>query len=287
MKRLRRGVCVGAALTLLALGIPMHGAGAAPDRLPIPRDVAASDEAGPDLDPQSARKAATEPTGRPASPGAMSAGRLQCGEKITRNTTLTADVGPCAGTGIIIGADNITLNLNGHTVFGTPGPSACTPEACGNQAGIRLPNKSGVTVTGQPGASGRKGTVTGFDAGVVVNGGSGNTVEHLIVSDNVGPADFQEGPGTPAATLGDGIVILNSARNTIRNNIVSRNGHFDGIGVLGIGSNANTIEDNIVEDSVGIKHPTLTGHGVIVNSFLISPTSGAASRSMITRFSEM
>ncbi len=32
---------------------------------------------------------------------------------ITANVTLDADVGPCTGPGLIVGADNITLNLGG------------------------------------------------------------------------------------------------------------------------------------------------------------------------------
>ncbi len=39
---------------------------------------------------------------------------------------------------IIVGADNITLNLNGHTISGTPGPGD------GNAAGVRVPNRTGV-----------------------------------------------------------------------------------------------------------------------------------------------
>jgi parallel beta-helix repeat protein len=201
----------------------------------------------------------------------MRSGRLKCGDVITRTTTLTADVGPCAGTaGIIIGADKIMLNLNGHTVFGVPGSGA------GNDGGIRLPNRSGVTITGQPGNSGRMGTVTGFDAGVVVNGGSGNTIENLNVRDNVGPLDSN-------ATLGDGIVLFHSSDNRIIGNVVTRNGRFDGIGVLGLGADNNEIRGNTVEDNVGISEAesppvagiphyiNAPGHGIVVNHFLDQP----------------
>lgn len=188
---------------------------------------------------------------------------MKCGQTITRSTTLTADVGPCEGDGIVIGADNIRLNLNGHTISGTHGPGS------GNQAGIRLPFRSGVTVTGHPGRSGKTGTVTGFDAGVVVNGGSGNTIEDLTVRDNIGPDD------TVNATLGDGIVLFHSGSNRIINNVVSHNGRFDGIGVLGVDSNDNLIEGNTVEETVGLppgpgaeSSVSGEGTGIIINAFL-------------------
>jgi hypothetical protein len=51
-------------------------------------------------------------------PGAASTQPLTCGQTITRDTTLHADLGPCPGDGLVIGADNVTLDLNGHSVTG-------------------------------------------------------------------------------------------------------------------------------------------------------------------------
>jgi parallel beta-helix repeat protein len=44
------------------------------------------------------------------------AAQLQCGSTITKSTTLTKDITNCPGVGLRIGADDITLDLNGHTV---------------------------------------------------------------------------------------------------------------------------------------------------------------------------
>lgn len=193
-----------------------------------------------------------------AAPPPQAAARVTCGQTITKNTTLVADVGPCAGNGIVIGADNITLNLNGHTISGAPGTGD------GTAAGVRLPNRSGVKVTGLPGASGKKGTITGFDAGVFINSGSGNTIENLAVIDNVGPAQA-------GALLGDGIVSFYSANNRILNNLVARNGQYDGIGVFGEGSDDNLIQGNTVEDTVGVfdrSNPSFQGNGIQIVHFL-------------------
>ncbi len=255
VRRRRRGIAIGGALLLL--GTPAAGATAAPDN-PLTTGAQADDQRADEAQ-ERPRKKPVEPKGNPASPAAMRAGRLSCGDVITKSTTLVADIGPCPADGIIIGADNITLNLNGHTISGTPGVGD------GSAAGIRLPNRSGVTVTGLPGASGKKGNVTGFDGGVFINGGSGNTIENLNVRDNVGPAARD-------AELGDGIVLFKSASNRIVNNVVSNNGHYDGIGVLGLGSSFNVLEGNIVEGTVGIAFDrSLPGSGVIISHFLDQP----------------
>ena len=204
--------------------------------------------------------------------GTASATHIGCGTTITASTTLHSDIGPCSGDGIIIGANNITLNLNGHEIFGTPGPGD------GNQAGIRLPFRSGVTITSGRGPQ-PTGAVRDFDAGVFINGGSKNNVGNLIVRDNVGPL-------TSESLLGDGIILFHSAMNRIINNTVLRNGYFDGIGVLGLGSNDNIIRGNTVEENMGISEeesPELSpdqnvphyinapGHGIIVSHFLDQP----------------
>ncbi|HXV60170.1 MAG TPA: hypothetical protein VEK15_05715, partial [Vicinamibacteria bacterium] len=42
---------------------------------------------------------------------------VQCGDIITRSVKLSADL-TCDGQGLIIGADDVTLDLNGHTITG-------------------------------------------------------------------------------------------------------------------------------------------------------------------------
>ncbi len=185
---------------------------------------------------------------------------VACGQTITKDTTLTADVGPCDGDGIIIGADNIRLNLNGRRVLGNTDQGAS-----GEFAGIRLAGRTGVTVTGHPGKSRKTGTVSGFEAGVVIDGGSANTVENLTARDNIGRDDAFN------AELGDGIIIFDSPSNRILNNIVVHNGIFDGIGVLGQDSDNTTIQGNTVDDTVGPRPEATSsvggpaGQGIIVN----------------------
>jgi parallel beta-helix repeat protein len=51
-------------------------------------------------------------------PGAASAQPLACGQTITKDTTLHGDLGPCPGDGLVIGATNVKLDLNGHVIIG-------------------------------------------------------------------------------------------------------------------------------------------------------------------------
>jgi len=131
---------------------------------------------------------------------------LSCGQTITADTTLENDIGPCPNFGIIVGADGVTLNLNGHTVTGTP--------AAGDKAGVFLLNRTGVTVS--------NGTVTAFDIGVAIDGGSGNTVTGVSARDNIG--------GT-GGIGGDGIAILSSRNNRILDNQTINNAPYSGIGL--------------------------------------------------------
>lgn len=43
---------------------------------------------------------------------------IGCGATITTNTTLSADIGPCSGNGLSLGASNIVLDCAGHTIIG-------------------------------------------------------------------------------------------------------------------------------------------------------------------------
>jgi hypothetical protein len=85
----------------------------------------------------------------------------RCGDTITQDTRLTSDLTNCPGDGLVMGADDIRLDLNGHEIAGAPhagllcfsgGPP---PGPC---FGVRTNGHSGLTIT--------HGTVTNFDTDV-------------------------------------------------------------------------------------------------------------------------
>lgn len=156
-----------------------------------------------------------------AAGGPAYAAHVSCGQTILVSTVLDSNVGPCTGTGLIVAASNITLDLNGFTVSGGP--------AGEGGPGIQVSGRTGVTV--------KNGTVSQFDAGVAIEGGSGNTVTGMRILDN--RSNFGD--------YGDGIAVFNSNSNSITNNQVRNNGPYDGIGL--IRSSFNVIDSNQITDN--------------------------------------
>lgn len=152
-----------------------------------------------------------------------SASQVACGDVITEDTTLDADLGPCPGDGLVVRADDVTLDLGGHRIFAANG--------AGDHAGIRLGRVSGVTV--------QNGTVEGFDAGIAIFAGSANTVRDMTVQNNVNDQV------SPPCDLGDGIAILNSSDNQIVDNRIVGNGPYGGVSVIE-DSDRNVISGNVV-----------------------------------------
>lgn len=130
--------------------------------------------------------------------------------------------------GLIIGADNVTLNLNGHSVIGASVANG------GDEAGILIDGVDGATITDNSQPKGN--AVTGFDAGVaIVNGAANNTVENLTIVGNVGlDGDY-----------GEGVHVNGSSANIIQNNKLSENGPYAGIS-LSNNSDGNTVQGNTI-----------------------------------------
>src|SRR5829696_1302233 len=80
-------------------------------------------------------------------PGPAFASHVSCGDTITADTTLDSDLVDCPDNGIVIGADDITLDLNGHVIDsdGTPF-SGCHPrrEVC--DVGVVNDDHDGITI---------------------------------------------------------------------------------------------------------------------------------------------
>jgi parallel beta-helix repeat protein len=145
------------------------------------------------------------------------------GQEIKANTTLDGDLSGSGGPALIITADNVVLDLGGHTITGK-GSAAAFP-------GIVLRNVKGVTV--------RKGTVKGFGAGVSIDRGSKNLIENMTCQDNIGSTE---------GDFGDGITLKDSNSNIIRGNTLRENGPFSGISLVGACAK-NEIRDNLITDN--------------------------------------
>ena len=74
------------------------------------------------------------------------ASHVRCGDTITTDTRLDSDLINCPNNGIVIGADGVTLDLNGHTIDGTGTPFAGCAQRETCDSGVVAEGHDGVTV---------------------------------------------------------------------------------------------------------------------------------------------
>jgi parallel beta-helix repeat protein len=137
------------------------------------------------------------------------ASHVKCGDVITEDTKLDTDLIDCPGDGVVIGADGITLDLNGHTIATAfPGFGSGVANYAGHHA---------VAVEG--------GVIERFEVAVFLRGAKGNRLRELSLASN-----------------DNGIRLRASAGNRIERNSVS-GGAF---GMVLSDSDSNRIEKNSV-----------------------------------------
>ncbi len=102
-----------------------------------------------------ATSAATSPTPTPTIGASPQTG--QCGQRVTANFVLASDM-TCTTDGFVINADNVTLDLGGHTITG-PGMGPQTwPAPQLDTVGVRTGGHTNVTI--------RNGTISQFSTGI-------------------------------------------------------------------------------------------------------------------------
>jgi parallel beta-helix repeat protein len=112
----------------------------------------------------------------PHAKNGLSGPQPSCGDTITVSTKLVADLVNCPNNGIVIGADDITLDLNGHVIDGDGAEfSDCPPdEVC--DVGVVDFDHHGVTIQG--------GRLREFTFGALVVGASHSRVSRLVLTDH-------------------------------------------------------------------------------------------------------
>ena len=136
-----------------------------------------------------------------------------CGDIITQDTVLDHDLLNCSGNGLVIGADNITLDGNGHTISG-----ALAEETYG----IYSNGKSGINI--------RNCIITNFDLGMRFDSVSNSTIANNLIMNNT-----------------DGAFLYGSSSNVFHGNIVSGNKN-SGLSMY-VYSNNNTIFNNTISNN--------------------------------------
>jgi large repetitive protein len=164
----------------------------------------------------------------PAS-GQAQGGRVRCGATITTDTKLKTDLANCPNNGLVIGADDITLDLNGHAVDGDGEPVASCPADAACDVGIdNTAGHAGVKIEG--------GAVRGFNVGVLVLGASENRIHRLASATN---SRF-------------GLMVDNSTHTRVDHNSSVSDGVF---GIFLLDSHDGRIDHNSVAGAHGFAIP--------------------------------
>jgi parallel beta-helix repeat protein len=159
--------------------------------------------------------------------GASQAGarHIRCGQTITRDTTLHRDLRNCPNKGIVIRADDVTLDLNGHTIDGDGKLVKPCPRHVACDVGVFNDGHDGITV--------RHGSVREFAIGVFATSRVGTARHNRFLGISSSRNRFI------------GIVLSDSARSTLRDSSVFRNGlHTDLEGISMFRSDHNRILHN-------------------------------------------
>jgi parallel beta-helix repeat protein len=139
-----------------------------------------------------------------------------CGKVLTKSFTLSHDLLNCPADGLVVGANGITINLNGKLVDGVS-----------TAAGIRNDGFDRVTI--------RNGRIQGFNHGVQLNAG---TRRNLVTKLNVSGSEYA------------GVQLVDAHWNNriTRNVVVFQAG--DGVAIIG-GSSGNIVADNKIQTNEG------------------------------------
>jgi large repetitive protein len=172
--------------------------------------------------------------------GQASASQVGCGDTITTDTKLDSNLTNCHNNGIVIGANGVTLNLNGHRIDGDgTRDAACDPETEFCDVGVVNDGHDGVTV--------KHGSVREFMSGVFVGRARHNRVLGISSRKN----------------FFFGFFVAESARSLVRNSSGSRNPapEGDGLGLFGC-HRVRIVHSSFRRNALGI-HISDSPHNVI------------------------
>ena len=180
--------------------------------------------------------------------GDARASDVSCGDTITADTALDSDLLDCPNIGIFIGADDVTLDLNGHMIDGDGTRTAgCDPRTEFCDEGVSSLGHDRVTVM--------HGSVRGFDDGVAIGKARHARVLDISSSNNRFAAILvgrsarslvrnSSGSRSTARHGGTGMFLVASHHVRILNNSFSRNGDT---GIFASDSRHSLIKKNLAK----------------------------------------
>ncbi len=181
---------------------------------------------------------------------------VNCGDVITKNTILINNLLDCINNGLIIGANNIELNCNGHKIDGT---------FKGGSKGVDINGKNGVIIKNckitdfSNGISLEHSNGSYFEgnvfenndfSGIYIERGSDNKIKNNLFNDTefgiqIGSSDFNEISFNIFENNDLGIWMGSSLNNTISDNTFSNNDYALNLKY----SSNNYVENNIANNN--------------------------------------
>ena len=182
---------------------------------------------------------ATPPPPPPVEPPATET-TVFCGQVLTESTLVGNDLLGCMGEGLVIGAPNIVVDLNGHEI--TSGLLAEAGQETGLLSGIRNGSYTNVVI--------RNGTIKGFGYGVTLGSGTThNVVEDMNLINN--------------ALAGVYLFDADNGRvgNTIRNNYFEGNLET-GLSIVSDSENSLVQNNTFISNGMSIYLFSASGHRI-------------------------
>ena len=150
---------------------------------------------------------------------------LQCGSVVTRDVRLSHDLIGCTGNGLVVGADGVDIDLDGHLISGT-GPFV---------------SLSGIDIDAHRHVRIHDGRISDFSRGVLAYDADAVRVERLKVTRTLEGVNVEESTGVKVignqlAANREGMVLRRTERATVAGNVVVDNATT---GITDIDSRAN------------------------------------------------
>ncbi|TVP40423.1 NosD domain-containing protein, partial [Candidatus Nitrosocosmicus arcticus] len=137
---------------------------------------------------------------------------ISCGQLIEQSVIITSNL-DCKTDGLLVGGNDIIIDLNGFTVTG--------PSQDSSKIGIMLTDTKNVTVQGP-------GTISDFQAGILTTDGKDNTISAIDFSENH-----------------VGVLVTSSSNSTIKDNRLTNNS----MGIVTYSSSNSSIDTNLLKSN--------------------------------------
>ncbi|MDX6689491.1 MAG: hypothetical protein QOG15_948 [Solirubrobacteraceae bacterium] len=181
---------------------------------------------------------------------------VACGQMLTHSVRVANDLTNCPGDGLVIGADAITVDLNGHTIDGDVTKlEECNVPPFGT-AGVNTGGRNGLTIKNGVVQQFGNGVATGVFANSAQAGMTDSKLRNLTLRDNrfggialAGDTERTDNNRIEHNVIADngcgaGIELHEAHANHVADNRVS--GNATGILVCCTGSDHNAVENNAI-----------------------------------------